>query len=126
MLTIHPQTELELNTYVAVSDVRDGVTKIHTAVSEVQRGVTDTYGVVTDIRQLLESREAVDEERRSVSNGLIVLATRSILTVAKNQTGLATSATIESSPLHSHLAHLANRPLLYQEPVSDATSWLRR
>ena len=75
-LTVHSQTELELNTYVTVSDVRDGVTKTHTVVanthtvvSEVQRDLANTHAVVSDIRrQLLENKEAVDEQRGSVSN----------------------------------------------------------
>ena len=82
-LTVHLQTELALNIYGTVSDVRDGVTKTHTAVvdthsvvSEVQRDVADTHVVVADThtmvsdirRQMLGSQEEADDQHRSVSD----------------------------------------------------------
>ena len=82
-LTVHTQTELGLNIYVTVSDVRDGVAKTHAtvadthaAVSEVQRGVADTHTVVADThamvsdirRQMVEGQGEADDQRRSVSN----------------------------------------------------------
>ena len=54
-LTIHFQTELAVNTNVAVSDVRHDVAKTHT--------------IVTDIhRSLVERKEGTDDRNRSVSN----------------------------------------------------------
>lgn len=68
-LAVHPQTELGLNIYVIVSDVRDGVTKAHTAVAEVQRDVADTHAMVSDIRRaMMRGQEGADDQRWSVSN----------------------------------------------------------
>jgi len=45
----HFQTELGLNIYVTVSDVRDGIARTRTMVSEVQHDVADTCAMVADI-----------------------------------------------------------------------------
>jgi len=68
-LTVHPQTELELNIYVVVSDVRDTVTNTHAVVSEVRQDVANTRAVISDIsRKVLGSPEGDDDQRRLVSD----------------------------------------------------------
>jgi len=47
--SVRSQTELGLNIYATVSDVRDGIARTHTIFSEVQRDVTDTRAMVSDI-----------------------------------------------------------------------------
>ena len=86
LLTVHFQTELAINTNVAVSDVhrdvlhtqsivsdvRHDVTNTHTVasdthaiVSELQRNVVNTQIIVSDIRRtLVESLEGADGENR--------------------------------------------------------------
>ena len=46
---VHPQTELGLNTYVAVSDVCNTVTNTHAFVYEVRQDVENTHAMVSDI-----------------------------------------------------------------------------
>jgi len=92
-LTIHSQTELALNTNVAVSDVhldvintqsivsdvrhdvtnvRTVVSNTHVIVSELQRDVTNTQTIVSDIhRTIVESQEGADGKNRSVGPTLI-------------------------------------------------------
>ena len=116
ILTVHSQTELGLNIYVAVSDVRDDVTKTHTVVA-------DTHAVVSDIRRkMMGSQEGADERRRSVSDIQTRPTTKYVLTVAQDQTRSAISAANESNILYFHLVYLANHLPRCRGPVSDVTS----
>lgn len=93
-LTFYSQTELGLNMYVTVSDVRDGVTKTHTVVSEVQHDVVDTrivvadtHAIVSDIRcKMLGSQEGTEDQNQWVSDTRVTSTTKYMLTVAQNQT----------------------------------------
>ena len=68
-LIVHTQTELGLNAYVAISDVRDGVAKTHTTVAETHTVVADTQVMVSEMhRQMLGSQGEADDQRRSVSS----------------------------------------------------------
>ena len=59
-LTAYFQTELAINTNVAVSDIRHGVVDTHAVVS-------DTHLIVSDIhRTMVESREGADGKNLSV------------------------------------------------------------
>jgi len=91
-LTIHFQTELAINTNVAVSDVhrdvlntqatvsdiRHDVTNTHTVVSnthvvvsELQRNVTNTQTIVSDIhRTIVEGQEGAGGKNQSISASL--------------------------------------------------------
>jgi len=68
LLTVHPQTELAINTNVAISDVRHKVVNTHTVVSnthvivsELQRDVASARAIVSDIhRTMVENREGID------------------------------------------------------------------
>ena len=96
-LTVRSQTELGLNIYGTVSDVRDGVAKTHTvvadtcsAVSEVQRNVLDTHLVVADThtmlsdihRQMLGRQGGADNRSQTVSDTRTISITQCILTPA--------------------------------------------
>lgn len=91
-LTVNPQTELGLNVYVTVSDVREGVTKTYAAVSEVQCDVADTRAMVSDIHRniLAQSQEGADNQDRSVSNTRALFTTKYMLIFAHNQNRSAT------------------------------------
>jgi len=57
----HFQAELAINTNVAVSDVRHGVTNTHTVVSNTHVIVSGLQRDVSDIRRtMVESREGTD------------------------------------------------------------------
>lgn len=100
-LTVHTQTELGLNIYVAVSDVGDNVTKAytvatdtHTVVTEVQRDfaganlVANTHTMLSDIhRQMLGGREGADDRHQLVNNVQTMPTTECVLTFAQAQTG---------------------------------------
>lgn len=49
--SVHSQTGLGLNIYIAVSDVRDGIAGAHTIVSEVQYDTTDARVMVSNVRR---------------------------------------------------------------------------
>ena len=135
LLTIRPQTELGLNTYVAVSDVREGVTKTHAVVSEVRRDVTDTHIVVSEVqrnvadtqamvsdirRQVLGSQQGADDKNMLVSDARTVPTTNYVLTVSQSQARSANPATNESRILHLYLVYLVNHLPRRRGPVSDA------
>ena len=68
-LTVHSQTELGLNIYVVVSDVRGTVTNTHAVVSEVRQDVANTHAMISDIgRKVLGSPGGDDDQRRLVSD----------------------------------------------------------
>ena len=74
-LTVHFQTELSIDTNIAISDTHRDVTSTntvasdtHAIVSEIQRNVTDTQTIVSEIhRTLVGSREGTDGKNRPVS-----------------------------------------------------------
>ena len=69
LLIVHLQTELAINTHVAVTDIHDGVTNMHTTVSEVQHDTSNTYNMVSDMhRHILKNQEGTDDKNRLVSN----------------------------------------------------------
>ena len=49
-LTVHSQTELLINTHVAVSDIRQDVASTHTIVSNVHQSVTNTNTIVSELQ----------------------------------------------------------------------------
>jgi hypothetical protein len=57
LLTVRSQTELAINTYVTVSDIRDDVATTHTIVSNVQNGVTSTHTMVSDIHHIMTKNQ---------------------------------------------------------------------
>jgi len=128
-LTVHPQTELGLNIYVTVSDVRDGVTNTHalvtdtrTVVSEVRRDVANTHAVVSDIsRKVLGSPGGGDDQRRLVSDARTwaVPVPKHILTAAQTQIRSAVLTPNGSRVLYLHLARLVNLLRRRQGLVSD-------
>ena len=75
LLTICFQTELSINTNIAVSDVHRDVTgtqtvvsSTHVIVSELQRDVTSTRTIVSDIhRTMTENQEGTDGKNLLVS-----------------------------------------------------------
>ena len=75
LLTVNSQTELAINTHVAVvnthalvSDVHHDVVNTHTLVSDVHHGVLNTHAIVSNIhRNILKSQEGTDSQHRSVS-----------------------------------------------------------
>jgi hypothetical protein len=117
-LSVHSQTELGLNIYVAVSDVRDGVTKTHTvvadthtAVAEVRRDVANTHAMVSDIsRKVLGSPEGDDNQRRPVSHTRTrtMSIPKCMLTVSQTQSRSVTLKPNGSSVSYLHLAYLVN------------------
>jgi hypothetical protein len=61
LLTVHSQTELAINTHVAVSDMRHEV-------SNVQNGVTSTHDMVSDIHHIItKGQEGADGSNLPVS-----------------------------------------------------------
>ena len=129
-LTVYSQTELGLNTYVAVSDVRDGVAKTHTVVADTHIVVADTHTVVADThtmvsdirREVLGSREGAEGQRRSVSDTRTTLTTERMLTITQNRTRSANSTTSGSNTSYLHLAYQVNHLPRPQGPVSDVPS----
>lgn len=96
-LTVRSQTELGLNIYGTVSDVRDDVAETHivvadthSAVSDVQRGVVDTHLVVADThtmisdihRQMLGRHEGIDNQCQPVSDTRAIPIAEYVLTTA--------------------------------------------
>jgi len=62
LLTINSQTELAINTHVAVVNT-------HTLVSDVHHGVLNTHAIVSDIRRnILKSQEGTDSQHRAVGD----------------------------------------------------------
>ena len=136
-LTVCSQTELGLNIYGAVSDVRDGVVETRavvadtcSTVSEVQRGVLDTHLVVADThdmvsdihRQMLGRQGGVDNRSQTVSDTRTISITQYMLTLAQTQTRSATSTSNGSSISHFQPARLVNHLLWRRGPVLDARS----
>ena len=69
LLTIRFQTELAINTHVAVSEVRQEVTDTHNIVSDVQQNVTGTHNIVSDIhRTIVKQRQGTDGSSPPVSD----------------------------------------------------------
>ena len=74
-LTVHPQTELSMNTHVVVTDIRQDVVNTRTILSDVHQGVvnthsiaTDTHTIVSDIhRAMVVTQEGADGKDRLVS-----------------------------------------------------------
>ena len=74
-LTNHSQTELGLNIYGTISEVRDDVTRTHTVaadthtiVSGVRRDIADARVMISEIhRGVLESQKGIDDRHQSVS-----------------------------------------------------------
>jgi len=95
-LTVHSQTELGLNIYVTISNVRDGVANTHavvadthTVVAEVRQDVANTRAMVSDIsRKILGSPEGDVDRRRLVSHTQTrtVPIPKYMLTAAQTQT----------------------------------------
>jgi hypothetical protein len=79
-LTVCLQTELAINTRVAISEVGQGVSDTHNVVSDTQVVVSnahailsDTHAVVSDIRRTIaKDQEAADDSDRPVSRSLSV------------------------------------------------------
>jgi len=123
VLTVHAQTELGLNIYAAVSDVREGVTKTQTVVSDTHVVVADTHVMVSDIRrQMLGSQGEADDQRRLVSGTRSIPTTEYILTISQTQARSVNSTTNWSNVLNFHLAYPANHLRRRRGPVSDVTS----
>ena len=128
-LTVHSQTELGLNIYVTLSDVRDGVTNTHavvtdtrTVVSEVRRDIANTHAIVSDIgRKVLGSPEEDDDQHRLVSDARTwaVPAPKYMLTAAQTQIRSAILTPNGSRALYLHLARLVNHLRRRQGLVSD-------
>ena len=124
-LTVHPQTELGLNIYVAVSNICDGVTNTHAVVSKVQQDVANTHAIVSDIsRKVLGSPEGDDDQQRLVSDTRIqtVPVLKCMLTIAQTRTRSATPTPNCSTISYLHLAHLVNHLHRHRGFVSDVTS----
>jgi hypothetical protein len=51
LLTVHSQTELAINTHVAVVDIRHDVATTQTIVSDVHRDVVNTHATVSDVQR---------------------------------------------------------------------------
>lgn len=89
-LTVHSQTELGLNIYVTISNVRDDVANTHTAVAEVRQDVANTRAMVSDIsRKILGSPEGDHVDRRrlvSDTQTRTVPIPKYMLTTAQTQT----------------------------------------
>ena len=110
------QTELGLNIYATVSDVRDGVADTHTVVA-------DTHAMVSDIRRkVLEGQEGAGDQRPSVSGTQTVCATKYMLTVTQNQTRSENLTTNESSILYLDLGSRVNHLPRRQGPITDVGS----
>ena len=123
-LIVYSQTELGLNTYVAVSDVRDGVAKTHTVVADTHTVVAETHALVSDIRrEVLGSREGVYDQHRSVSDIRTMPTIEYLFTISQGQTRSASLTTNESSILYLYLVYQVNRLPRRRGPVSDVTSW---
>ena len=71
LLTLHFQTELTINTHVAVSEIHHDVVNTRTIVSELGHNVTSTQIMVSDIhRTMVKGQEGGDD------NDLLVSGTR--------------------------------------------------
>ena len=123
VLTVCSQTELGLNIYVAVSDVRDGVTATHAAVADTHVVVADTHAMVSEIhRKMTGSQDGADDQSWLVSDIRTVPTTKYMLTTAQDQTRSATSTTNGSSVLYFYLVSLVNYLHRRQGSVSDVTN----
>ena len=60
LLTVHFQTELAINTHVAVSNTQ-------TIVSELQHDFTNALAIVSDIHTIVKGQEGTDGQNLSVS-----------------------------------------------------------
>ena len=113
-LTVRSQTELGLNIYVTISDVRDGVTETRTVVA-------DTHAMVSEIRrEMLGSQNRTDNKRRSVSDTWTTSIIECTLTAVQTTTRSETLTTVRSNVLYSLPVQPANRLPRHQGPVSDA------
>ena len=66
-LTVHLQTELALQTHVAVSDVRQEVARNHGLVSFIRQGVSSIHELVSDMhRTLVKVQEETDTGNHTV------------------------------------------------------------
>jgi hypothetical protein len=75
-LTIGFQTELAIDTNVAVSGTYNIVSDVHKIVSGTHNIVSDTHNVVSDIRRIVaKQHEASDGQDRPVSNRDILFVT---------------------------------------------------
>jgi len=69
LLTVNSQTELAINTHVAVSNIHHDVVKTHTLVSDVHHGVLNTHAIVSDIhRNILKSQEGTGTQDQAVGD----------------------------------------------------------
>ena len=79
--------------------------------------------MVSDIRrQMVGNQEGTDDQRRLVSGTQTKSTTEYMLTVAQDQTRLASSGINGSSILYLHTEYQANRLPQHQGPASDAAS----
>jgi hypothetical protein len=67
LLTVHSQTELAINTHVAVSDIRHGVATTNTIISELRHNFSNTLTIVSDIHTIVKSQEGTGGQNLSVS-----------------------------------------------------------
>ena len=100
-LTLHLQTELAINTSVAVSDIRHDVSEIH--------------------RTVVGSRKASDDKNQSVG-GACTPSVDLTLTASQTRARSAISNTMMSTAYFPTAAPLVNLLPQHREPVSDAMS----
>jgi len=75
LLTLHPQTELAINTHVAVSETRVTVAETHAIVSSLEYNTTSTHIMVSDIHCTVVKGQEVND-----SKNLLVSDTRTVST----------------------------------------------
>ena len=69
LFTVHPQTELAINTHVTVLDIHHDVVDTHAIVSDVHHDVTNTHSLVSDVHHDVANTHAiVTELHHSVTN----------------------------------------------------------
>ena len=71
-LTLYSQTELLINTNVAVSEIHQGVVNTHAVVSGLEHNVTSAHTMVRDIhRTILGGQEGNGDSNSPVSDGQV-------------------------------------------------------
>ena len=69
LLTVCPQTELAINSHVAVLDVRHDVATTQTIVSDVYRDVVNTHAAVSDVqRGVMTTHSVVSDVQNDVTS----------------------------------------------------------
>ena len=110
LLTAHSQTELAINTRLAVSDVHHGVVNTHTMVSAIHRN-------------MLKSQEGTDDQLQLVSD-IRTLSHHRISNVRHHLDASQVRDLDYDRPniLYSHLVHLENHHRHHRETSLDETS----